>query len=133
MSTITSDDVEIPEKLDPPSPWREKRCPVKGRAFTCRDVRNHGNPLTAIVSIESHDGQYIHLSVSRPSSLPTYDDLKRAKSAFIGDGRQAVQVFPSEDEHRDVHPNCLHLWAKVDGLIVPESFGETVGPKGGGS
>ena len=71
--------------------------------------------LRAGVSIELHGGQdWLHVSVSRRSRLPSYDDLKKIKRDFIGDDRAAYQAFPKASEHVNLHEFCLHLWCPTD-------------------
>lgn len=63
---------------------------------------------------------WLHLSVSRANRDPTYADLKRVKDAFIGGKRKAIQVFPSDAEHYNHHPHCLHLYAPLDRDPLPD-------------
>ena len=74
--------------------------------------------LRVIAAKEDHGGQRIlHVSVSLPSSLPTWADLKHVKEQFIGDCF-AFQVLPPQAEYINVNPNVLHLWALADGSDV---------------
>ena len=67
--------------------------------------------LRMAASVEFHNGQnWIHVSVSRRSKMPSYDDLKKVKHDFIGDDRAAYQAFPRAAEHVNLHEFCLHLW-----------------------
>lgn len=69
------------------------------------------NGLTVLVSIERHaSGEYRHVSLSRRSRMPTYDDVKWVKQLFIGDEHAAYQVFPRAAEHVNLHNFALHLW-----------------------
>jgi hypothetical protein len=69
--------------------------------------------LKVLHSLDFVDGQWWdHVSVSRPSRLPSWEDLKTVKALFIGKEREAVQVLPKESEYVNMHPHCLHLWAK---------------------
>ena len=82
--------------------------------------------LKFIVSQEWHGGQWwLHASVSRRDrNMPTYDDLKHCKRLTIGDGRMAVQVFATADNHVDksalVGMEVLHLWSPEDADVLPE-------------
>lgn len=72
----------------------------------------NGGGLKVIESIAEHDGRlWRHVSVSRATRLPSWDDLKVVKAAFIGGDRPAIQVLPSLAEYVNLHPHCLHLWA----------------------
>lgn len=83
-------------------------------------LKNKPLGLTAIISdsIEQDNRWWRHLSVSRKSRIPTYEDLALVKKLFLRKYK-AVQVFPREDEHVNIHPNCLHLFA-TDNLPLPD-------------
>ena len=67
------------------------------------------------------DGRrWIHVSASRRDRIPSYDDLALVKRLFVGDERQAVQVFAPRSEHVNLHRYCLHLWCCLDGRAVPD-------------
>ncbi len=79
-----------------------------------------GVGLAVIFSVEWHDNKrWMHLSASRRSRLPTYDDLVWAKKLFIGD-RKAIQVFAPKAEHVNYSAYVLHLWACLDGDGLPD-------------
>jgi len=71
------------------------------------------------------DGKvWMHVSLSYPNRLPTYEDMVVVKREFIGDDRVAYQVFPDKEKHINHHPYCLHLWCCLEGPILPDfSFG----------
>lgn len=84
---------------------------------------------------EINGALWIHVSVSRKSRTPTYEDMARVKSAFIGDDRPAYHVFPKAAEHRNFCPTCLHLWSPLGADPFPDPLGEradTIAPKGWG-
>lgn len=66
------------------------------------------------------DGFWLHISLSRRDRVPSYHDLKRVKALFVGTKRKAVMVFPSDDEHYNLHPYCLHLYAPLDADPLPD-------------
>lgn len=60
---------------------------------------------------EYDDGrEWLHVSVSRKSRLPSYDELTRIKRDFIGDDKKAVLVLPEKEKHVNIHNYCLHLF-----------------------
>lgn len=75
----------------------------------------HANGLAAIVSgaREADGRRWLHLSLSRKDRLPTWDDLRAAKEAFLGD-RYAVQVLPPRRLYVNINPRVLHLFALAD-------------------
>ena len=77
--------------------------------------------LRAGVSVERYNGQgWLHVSVSRRSKMPSYDDLKKVKHDFIGDDLAAYQAFPKASEHVNLHEYCLHLWCPMEHDPFPE-------------
>lgn len=79
-----------------------------------------GLVVISSVSKEADNKFWQHVSVSRKSRLPSYDDLKLVKSMFIGDDKEAYQVFVKESNHVNIHPYCLHLWSCLDGNVMPD-------------
>lgn len=70
--------------------------------------------------VEGDGKRWIHVSYSRRNRIPSYEDGCFVKSAFIGEDRLAVAVYPRESEHVNIHPRCLHLWSCLDGDPVPD-------------
>lgn len=84
--------------------------------------------LTVILSghRESDGRRWLHVSCSRPSRLPSWEDLKIVKETFIGQDRYAVQVLPPTWAYVNIGPFVLHLFSCVDGHPLPE-FSAVVG------
>lgn len=70
--------------------------------------------------IELDGKRWIHVSLSRPASMPSYEDMAQVKRAFIGAGKMAYQLFVPEAKHISTHDYCLHLWHCVDGDVTPD-------------
>ena len=73
--------------------------------------------LTVISSIDTIENRndilnVLHVSVSRKSRLPSWEDLKRAKNTFMGLDVDAYHVIPKADDHVNLHNYCMHLWAE---------------------
>lgn len=87
---------------------------------TWQRVLVHMSGLRAFKTIIVRGGKkWIHVSLSRPDCLPTYNELALVKYDLIGPKRKAIMVLPSIDQHVNVHPYCLHLFAALgadDGL-----------------
>jgi len=101
-----------PSGLDfPPNGWRVIQ--ERGSGYALQD--NTG--LRAIVdcSMKDDDRYWVHVSVSRAKAIPSHLDMVRVKEALLGTSRYAYSVFPPREEYVNIHPNCLHLWALVDG------------------
>ena len=111
------------EKADQKTPPGFERLPDLSisREFYSLAFRTVDGGLTVIVSEENHDDgfTYLHVSFSRRSRLPTYEDLDRVRKAFIGEDRESVQVFPKREEYVNLHPNTLHLWHCYEREIFP--------------
>lgn len=70
------------------------------------------NGLMIIASVGKYeDGhEWLHVSVSRKSRIPSYEDITRVKRDFIGEDRKAITVLPEKKYHVNLHENCLHLF-----------------------
>ena len=79
------------------------------------------NGLSVIVSAAIYDDgkEWLHVSFSRKSKMPTYADLQLVKREFIGSDKKAIMVFPEQGNYVNIHPNCLHLWYSAE-APVPE-------------
>ena len=70
------------------------------------------------------DRVWLHVSLSRPHSLPSYEDMATVKKLFIGADKRAYQIFAEESQHVNIHSYCLHLWCVVEGKDDFPNFGE---------
>lgn len=99
-----------------------------GDGFACRQKRGG---LRVIVDCEVKvDGSpWMHVSVSRKAWTPTHEDMALVKHDFIGDDRYAYAVWPPQEHYVNIHPHCLHLWARMegDGRVLPEFSAELEG------
>ena len=83
------------------------------------------NGLMIIASVGKYeDGlEWLHLSVSRKSRIPSYEDITRVKRDFIGEDRKAITVLPEKKYHVNLHENCLHLFYSADNPLPEFSAG----------
>ncbi len=51
-----------------------------------------------------------HMSISRRTRYPSYDEIKRARYKFVPDDVTMAMIFPPSAEFVNIHPNCFHLW-----------------------
>lgn len=72
------------------------------------------------ISIELDCKVWIHTSYSRRSRIPSYNDTTFIKRQFIGNDKKAIAVYPSSDEHVNIHNYCLHLWHCLDDDGLPD-------------
>jgi hypothetical protein len=71
------------------------------------------------IGIKEDNKLWLHVSISG-NKMPSYDDLCLAKKIFIGDNRDAIQIFPKIENHVNHHHCCLHLWSCLEGHPLPE-------------
>lgn len=103
--------------------WCEVSARVQGTPMEGQRCFEHLDGRTVIVSVGPHDGRWwLHVSMSRRKYIPSYSDLADVKRVFVGEDRQAVQVFPRRERHVNIHPYALHLWAclEPDGDGLPD-------------
>lgn len=55
--------------------------------------------------------EWFHISMAKRDRCPTYSEMREVKKRLVPSTWHAYQVFPPEQEHYNVHPYCLHLWA----------------------
>lgn len=79
------------------------------------------------VIISSGDG-WEHVSVSRKSRIPSYEDMTRIKEIFWSDKDCVMQLFVPVRDHINCHPNCLHMWRPINGEEIPRPPSIMVGP-----
>lgn len=99
-----------------PKLWTMLADGVDGQMWTTR-TEAVSLTLRVIWSVaeELDERIWLHVSVSRPDRLPSYLDLQRAKTLFVGDDRVAYSVWPRASHHVNIHERCLHLWAPLTG------------------
>ncbi len=78
--------------------------------------------------IFSNGGDWEHVSVSRRSKTPSYEDMDWIKRQFWDDDQCVMQLHVPVDDHVNCHPNCLHLWRPTDSEI-PRPPSIMVGPR----
>lgn len=71
---------------------------------------------------QSDSVNWIHASISRRDSMPSYEDLKLLHAAVFG-ARWAYLVFAPPTEHINIHAHVLHLFGRVDGERALPDFG----------
>lgn len=77
--------------------------------------RRGGIQVILTVSYELDHKLWVHVSASGQRCLPSWEEIKRVKHDFIGPGRWAYQVFPSEADYVNLNPHVLHLFSLLEG------------------
>ena len=78
--------------------------------------------LAVIVScsVEEDGKPWVHLSVSRKKSIPTWVDLVNVKEVFLGKDTLAIQILPARSEYINVHEFCLYLYQCLEDRPIPD-------------
>lgn len=107
-----------------PPGWQERVSGVDGSAWY-----NSKRKLAVIgsISVEADGKPWLHLSLSHPKRMPTYDDLVYLKKHWAGEDRKCIMVMPPKSEHVNIHPFCLHLWCCLGEDPLPDFSGEICG------
>lgn len=92
---------------DAPPGWKELPSLPMGRVF-----RRETSSLTVLSSLDrmSNDSFVLHISVSRKSRLPSWEDLKCVKNVFMGRDVDAFHVIPKASDHVNLHNYTMHIW-----------------------
>ena len=83
---------------------------------------HHPRGIAVIVSVstEQDEKEWVHLSVSRRNSIPSWEDMMFAKDTVLGREASAVQIIPAKAKHVNIHPNCLHFFHCPEGDGLPD-------------
>lgn len=115
--------------LKKPAGWEERAAnanPVN--VWGSRLFRTPGG-LAVIITVDDVVGSaWVHISVSRRSRTPSYEDLLLVRRALLGEDRPAYQVFPVKSEYRSLPgATVLHLWMPLGADPFPDPLGERAG------
>jgi hypothetical protein len=121
-------DEEFPWIRNAPRKWKlggeATATDIIGRVFL------HGDgDFKVICSISKQDdgNAWLHVSYSRETRIPNYDDTQRVKHTFIGPNRYAYAVYPPQEFYVNLHRQCLHLWCPLEGqAVIPEFSKELI-------
>lgn len=103
---------------------------VKGRTEVfggvCKAWEFNGLLVMASAGIMNDNKEWLHVSFSRKSKMPTYSDLQLVKREFIGNDKKAIMVFPEQENYVNISPHCLHLWYCKDNPVPEFSEGGSI-------
>jgi hypothetical protein len=99
--------------------WVEQRLPpdfpaANARCFEGTNPRT-GRELTVLVS---QDAGRWHLSISSPSTNPSWEDITEARYRFLSAEAFMVMCLPPKEFYVNVHQHCFHLWETQDIHLV---------------
>ena len=86
-----------------------------GEAWT----RDGGVTVMWSIATEADGRPWLHASLARRNTLPTYADMQRLHNVFVGDNRYAYEVRAPRSVHVNIHEHALHMWAVMDGGPEP--------------
>lgn len=98
-----------------PATWRVATEAGDGRAY----VNSWGMSVIAAFSIELDGKVWMHFSIAHKKRIPTWDELRDAKFMFMGD-LKAIQILPARAEYVNIYGHVLHLFACIDGDVLPD-------------
>lgn len=55
-------------------------------------------------------GRLLHLSLSYPDHLPTWEDITAVRDAFYPRDVDAAMLLPRSEDYVNLHSYCMHLW-----------------------
>ena len=123
VTEVQTDQKEKEKKSGLQPGWAFEFCPKVlpvdwelGSALSDGQVYLRRDGLLCIVSaaLELDNRRWLHVSVSRRNSLPNYKEVKEVKKLFVGKDRLAIQIFPRENQHVNLHLYVLHLFACLE-------------------
>jgi len=100
------------EARTPPLYWEHL---AEHDSVNCAWYRHRSLGVAVCVSTAVYgDDVWLHVSYSRRSRMPDYEDGVMVKRDFIGIDREAYAVFPPVERHVSIHLYCLHFWCNLD-------------------
>ena len=70
-----------------------------------------------VMSNNMRSSSWSHVSVSKKTQIPSWNEMCYIKELFFGKNKTVVQFHPKEDDYINISKNCLHLWAWNDGTF----------------
>lgn len=67
--------------------------------------------------IASNGGGWDHVSVSMEHRIPTWSEMEFVREICFFEDETAMQLSVPRDQHKNIHPNCLHLWRPQEATI----------------
>lgn len=95
-----------------------------GGAYAVRSPIDH----QALLVVVSWGLGWDHVSVSRTTRCPNWNEMTRVKRIFFRDDETAMQLHVPVAEHINYHPYTLHLW-RPQHAEIPRPPSILVGPR----
>jgi hypothetical protein len=85
--------------------------------------------IQAAITVQRYEDGRIWLHVSACGRkgkdswyVPSWEEMTRVKNDLIGPDKWAYQVMATVQEHVNINPYCLHMFALLDGAPVLPDF-----------
>jgi hypothetical protein len=88
-----------------------------------------GAKLRVIASSGDEHIRWEHVSVSLPNRCPNWPEMAFIKGIFWDWRETVMQLHVPVEDHRNLHPYCLHLWRPID-QEIPRPPNEAVAVPG---
>lgn len=108
--------------MNAPDGWSVIERRVDGIAAQQGNLR-----VIASAAVEQDGQRWLHVSLSRPKSIPNWVDVRKVKREWLGDA-EGYMVFPPEHRYVNLNPYVLHLWSCLDapGGVLPAFEGNLI-------
>ena len=125
-TTVEYDDSTTVSGLPAPAGWMVIERREDGNMW----IPLYGEKISVIedIGIKADGKRWLHVSVGRANSkMPSYEDMQMVRRLFIGEHREAYQVFPTKERYVNFD-NVLHWWVCLDAPegVLPHFEGEVV-------
>lgn len=58
-----------------------------------------------------------HMSISHPTRLPTWEELRDARYKFMAPHIHVAMLLPPKEQYVNVHEYCFQLWELAKGEL----------------
>ena len=107
--------------------------PLGARFGAFRIPLRHGSLKLAVIATDGvsdvpelgPEYAWEHVSVSLPGRCPNWIEMSIIKDLFWDEDEAVMQLHVPKADHRNLHPNCLHLWKPI-GVEIPRPPADTV-------
>lgn len=101
--------------IDVPDGWTGRYMDTSALVLEKKDLR-----VIISQSVELDGKRWMHVSVSHRHRLPQWKELLAIKNEFLGEEVEAYQVLPKKSLHVNHSTIAMHLWACLDGPVLPD-------------
>lgn len=127
--------------LEPETKWQNEGVPGPLRELAKEGMHCFGcfrqpvpkDPLRVIVSIDDYrdeTGAWLHLSISRQTRIPSWEDIVIARDELGYAEFLFVQILAPKSFWLNVHNYCMHLQSRLDRDTIPRRVWDQHGADG---